>query len=77
MTWTREKPNTAGWWWVWQPQTQWPCRGRVHCVPVSTLLGTLEAQVPGMDYADDLNENTWDGAMWLGPIAEPAPPDPA
>lgn len=85
--WTNEPPKAPGWYWVWQPPEQWPCRGEVYCVKVEAVgaLGPLgehlEAWVPGMDYADPVSpehpgSETWEHALWQGPIEPPAPPRP-
>lgn len=75
-TWTKDRPTAPGLYWVWQPQAVWPCRGKVYAVEVAMEGGIplLSAWVPFMDYSEHLSDDTWDGAMWAGPITKPEPP---
>lgn len=76
VVWTATKPTTPGLYWVWQPEDQWPCRGKVYAVEVEVAYDSedLVAWVPFMDYTDPVSSETWDGAMWAGPITKPEPP---
>ncbi len=74
--WTEDLPTEKGWYWVWQPEDQWPCCGVVRSVSVWPNYSTkeLEATVPGMEYADPLSEDTWARSQWQGPVDAPPPP---
>lgn len=83
--WTKDKPTVPGWWWVWQPERVFPCYGESYCVLVEPRRypdhppeepQPLVAWVPKMDYADPLDLNTWDDALWMGPIQQPEAPKP-
>jgi hypothetical protein len=49
-------------------------RGEVNLVKVEGEPVGLQAWVPYMDYADLVSENTWDDAMWMGPVKVPKEP---
>jgi len=72
--WTADRPTKPGLYWVWQPEDEWPCNGKVYAVEVTPKSGGLEAWVPFMDYADPVSSEDWDGSMWAGPITKPEPP---
>jgi hypothetical protein len=70
MAWTKERPAAEGWYWVWQPPEQGPCRGQVWAVLVerghnSLKPNALSGWVPAMDYADPVDSDTWDDALWM------------
>lgn len=70
----KSQPDAPGFWWVWTKN--WPCCGAWYPVEVvadNTPCG-FSAQVPAMDFADELGADTWDGALWEGPIEAPALP---
>jgi hypothetical protein len=81
MNWKTEAPTEPGYYWVWQPAEQWPCRGRVHCVLVERVEAAgpvpthLQAWVPFREYSEYLTADTWDNARWSGPIAAPVAPE--
>jgi hypothetical protein len=88
MEWTDERPTKPGWYWVWQPPEQWPCKGEAYAVKVewdatfgwrkggpASAPGQMVAWVPCMEYADPIDSDTWEHARWLGLIEPPAPPE--
>ena len=76
--WTKEPPIVPGHYWVWQPENCWPCAGFSLFARVSSAQGNLRAITDRMVYAEDLDQDNassvWQFALWLGPIAAPAPP---
>lgn len=73
--WTSEKPTTPGLYWVWKPEDEYPCYGRMRAVEVEGCSeGRLMAEVPTLGYSEDLSATDWDNSMWMGPITRPEPP---
>ena len=81
--WTTEPPTVPGHYWVWQPANDWPCHGEVMAALVETTVRggqrALCAWTPKMDYgwpvfSRSAYDDYWQSALWLGPIAAPAPP---
>ena len=70
--WTNKKPTKSGMYWVWQPEGEWPCKGRVHLVEVEESHIGLDAWVPYMDYSDPLIG--WENSYWSGPVDTPRKP---
>lgn len=69
-------PTSPGLYFVWQPGDCWPCAGRVLAVEVESYSAReLCAWVPFMDYSDRLAEDTWEHALWCGPVTRPDPPN--
>ena len=77
--WTKEPPKASGHYWVWQPKSDWPCHGEVMTALVDEIAtGRFRARTPTMSFAEYLGplplHDVWQSALWLGPIAAPAPP---
>ena len=74
--WTKEPPTVPWHYWVWQPAEDWPSSGEVTAIrfyPGGP--GKLIAQFKCYDLIDPFGANNiWQSALWLGPIAAPAPP---
>jgi hypothetical protein len=74
--WSDKPPEVEGWWWVWQPEAFWPCRGEVMQVRVAEIRGRLLAAPSDLADPDPVDSATWLRAHWLGPVVPPAPPFP-
>ena len=80
LTWTKQKPTMPGFYWAFDPPDVMSSAffdGKVLLIEIerggfdsSGLVGW----VPYMDYADSLEDNTWDNVYWLGPVEVPTPP---
>ena len=77
--WTKEPPTAPGHYWVWQPVNDYPCYGGMAPAFVDEIApGRFRARTPTMSFAEYLGplplHDVWQSALWLGPIAAPAPP---
>ena len=81
--WTKEPPIAPGHYWVWQPAEDWPCHGKPMTAIVEVSVRSedrpLSVCVPKMEFGLPISSpdgciGFWQSALWLGPIAAPAPP---
>jgi hypothetical protein len=72
--WTKNKPTSPGFYWIWQPETMLGKVARINMVEVQDSYRGLIAWVPYMDYTDPLSYDTWDDAVWMGPVVLPKAP---